>query len=72
MLYQALAPALAPLVALVPPLLGNASGGSKEAASAARALLRLQVSVVDCLGQEASVVLVIMIIVFFQFVFLVL
>ena len=54
MLYQALEPALRPIVALASPLLENASGNSKEAASAARALLKMQVSVVETLGQEAS------------------
>lgn len=54
MLYQALSPALAPLVALVPPLLEHASGGSKEAALAAQGMLRLQVSVIECLGNEVS------------------
>lgn len=54
MLYQALSPALSPLVALVPPLLEHASGGSKEAALAAQGMLRLQVSVIECLGKEVS------------------
>ena len=54
MLYQALAPALGPLLALVPPLLEHASRGSKEAASAARGMLRLEVAVVECLGQEVG------------------
>lgn len=53
-LYQALASALGPLLELVPPLLEHASGGSTEAASAARGVLRLQVSVVECLGQEVG------------------
>ncbi|CAM9999080.1 unnamed protein product [Ascophyllum nodosum] len=53
-LYQALEPALRPIVALASPLLENASGNSKEAASAARALLKMQVSVVETLGQEAG------------------
>ena len=54
MLYQALSPALSPVVALVPPLLEHASGGSKEAALAAQGMLRLQVSVIECLGKEVS------------------
>lgn len=56
-LYQALFPSLSSIVELVPPLLENASGNSKEAASMARALLRVQVSVMENLGQEVSVVL---------------
>ncbi|CAN0149336.1 unnamed protein product, partial [Pylaiella littoralis] len=54
MLCRALSPAMFPLVALVPPLLEHASGGSKEAATAAQGMLRLQVSVVECLRREAG------------------
>lgn len=55
-LHQALAPALPAVLALLPPTLEiAASGSSKEAAFLARALLRLEVAVIDCLGQEVSV-----------------